>query len=110
MNVPGRNKVVRRAMILRAVLSCLLVSASSLESLAILMFRLLSFWVMRLNSYNKVNVSHRKHRNGMKEAPAHNVLLHLHALVNAGKHVPVLEVDEQELDAVAQALSISGLG
>lgn len=60
MKVPGRNRVVKTAMIFIAELSCLLAAASSFESLASSlesfaspMFTLLSDWAMRLNSYCK---------------------------------------------------------
>jgi hypothetical protein len=53
MKVPGRNSVVRKAMIFIAELSCLLAAASSLEYLARPMLTSVSACAMRLNSQKR---------------------------------------------------------
>lgn len=61
-NVPGKKRVVRKAMIFMAELSCLLAAASSLESFERSMLILVSSWAMRLNNYlRRMSVSLGSH-------------------------------------------------
>jgi hypothetical protein len=51
IKAPGKKMVVSTAITFIAELSCLLATASSLESRAIDTFKALSSWAMRLNNY-----------------------------------------------------------
>jgi hypothetical protein len=57
MKVPGKKKVVSKAMIFMAELSCLLATAISLESFARLTLTRLSDLAMRLNSFLELDFS-----------------------------------------------------